>query len=137
MSKRKLFQKLRGIWRKRVLKKKVRSKRRLQTDGLETYNRPIVNRFDEVNQRTPDKSMGELMRKLLLDSTEGRYVLGGLLTHWGFFREANSVEEMIEQNIAKDVLWYMGVWHEDNTLDILDKLRAVRPRWHTPGKDTT
>lgn len=66
MSKRKLFQKLRGIWRKRVLKKKVRSKRRLQTDGLETYNRPIVNRFDEVNQRTPDKSMGELMRKYYL-----------------------------------------------------------------------
>ena len=122
-------------WRKRKLQQRVRKK--VKTDGLETYNRPIVNRVDEVNPKPPDKSMGELMRKVLLDSTEGRYVLGGLLNHWGFFREANSVEEMIEQNIAKDVLWYMGVWHEDNTLDILDKLRTVRPRWHTPGKDTT
>ena len=122
-------------WRKRKLQQRVR--KQVKTDGLETYNRPIVNRFDEANERTPDKSMGELMRKVLLDSAVGRYVLGGLLNHWGFFREANSVEEMIEQNIAKDVLWYMGVWHEDNTLDILDKLRTVRPRWHTPGKDTT
>ena len=67
-------------WRKRKLQQRVRKK--VKTDGLETYNRPIVNRFDEVNQKTPDKSMGELMRKVLLDSTEGRYGLGGLLNHW-------------------------------------------------------
>ena len=42
----------------------------------------------------------------------------------------------MEQNIGKELLWYMGVWHEDNVLDILEKLQTVRPRWFNEKNDT-
>ncbi len=76
-----------------------------------------------------------LMRKVLLEPPEGRYVLATLLQHWGYFRETTSVEELVEQNVAKELLWYMGIWHEDNILDILDKLKNVRPRWYNEKND--
>ena len=114
-----------------------RRKRRLDSFGdFKTYNRAVADRYEEGDQKTPDRTLGLAMRKVFLDTPDGRYVLGALLTHWGYFREATSIEDVLEQKIGKELLWYMGVWHEDNVLDILEKLQTVRPRWFNEKNDT-
>lgn len=102
---------------------------------MKLFNRLLPDRYEEAEQKTPDRTIGMLMRKVLLEPPEGRYVLATLLQHWGYFRETTSIEEMVEKNVARELLWYMGIWHEDNILDILDKLKTVRPRWYNEKND--
>ena len=64
-------------------------------------------------------------RSSFLETEEGLDVLDFLLRELGFFSEAVTEEDRIKRNIGIRILMYCGIWNNQNTMDILLKLREV------------
>ena len=64
-------------------------------------------------------------RASLLETDEGLTVLDYLLRELGFWSEAVTEEDRIKRNIGVRILMLCGIWNNQNTMDILLKLKEV------------
>jgi len=74
------------------------------------------------------KRKNALMRKVFLQSEEGRKALGYLLEDLGFFRAESSDADRILGNFAKTMLWRIGIYKDLTSLNWVHAMGNILPK---------
>ena len=85
-------------------------------------------------QAKPAASVGidrEMVAKFrrVFDNPDGREVLSYLLSELGHFdTEIETERDLVEQNFAKRLLRYLGVWNAENVNDLVEAFMRMSPQ---------
>lgn len=72
-------------------------------------------------------------------SDSGKLVLGDILINAGFFDDNHTIEQIAQENLAKQILRDLGVYHKDNIKGLIDKMMELpaygkrEPKQETSG----